>query len=263
MSTPSPDVPLAAASRAQTRAATDPRARLAHLPVPPHWVLLSVAGAVVVLVLGLAVTRTPGMLPAELGLDEELTDNQVPLLNVLTVAASHIFAPAGALAILVLSVAFLLFVRRSPVNAVAFGGIVATGWLLAGVIKVIVPEPRPNGALLDHPLMAETGNGSFPSGHTAFVAALALACWLLARGTRASLPVAIVGGAAIVGMGAARLYVSGHYLTDVIGSVLTVATAAILFAGVWNRYGLRVLQRVPLLDRLGPIPAPPRARRRR
>ncbi|WP_285114302.1 phosphatase PAP2 family protein [Leifsonia sp. fls2-241-R2A-40a] len=38
--------------------------------------------------------------------------------------------------------------------------------------------------------------------------------------------VAALGVVAVVGMAAIRLYVSAHYLTDVIGSVLVACTAA-------------------------------------
>jgi undecaprenyl-diphosphatase len=61
-------------------------------------------------------------------------------------------------------------------------------------------------------------------------------------------------------MAASRLYVSAHYLTDVIGSVLVAVTAAILFCGVWNRFGGRLLARLARLTRrarvrpLGPDP---------
>jgi ABC-type methionine transport system permease subunit len=37
-------------------------------------------------------------------------------------------------------------------------------------------------------------------------------------------------------------------------ALCSVATAAIVFyAGLWNRYGLRVLNRIPFIDRIGPV----------
>ncbi|WP_374009268.1 phosphatase PAP2 family protein [Leifsonia sp. LS-T14] len=233
----------------------DPRTRLARLPQLRHWLLVSLIGALLILLLGFAVKLIPGVLPTELALDEELTDHQHPVLNGLGVALSAIFSPAGIIVILVVSFLFLLIVRRSPVNAFAFTGLAAFGWLCSEIFKLLVAEPRPAAALLDHPLLAEAGHDSFPSGHTTYIAAYAIACYVLARRTRWDLPVAVLGVIAIAGMAAIRLYVSAHYLTDVVGSVLVACTAAVFFTGIWNRVGLIVLHRVPLIGRLSPVPS--------
>jgi undecaprenyl-diphosphatase len=242
-----------------SRRATDPRTRLARLPQLRHWLLVSLIGTLAILLLGFSVKLIPGVLPTELALDEALTDHQLTVLNGLGLAISTIFSPPGILVVLALSFVFLLLVRRSPVNAFAFTGLAASGWLCSEIFKLIVAEPRPAAALLDHPLLAEAGHDSFPSGHTTYIAAYAIACYLLARRTRWELPVAALGIIAVAGMAAVRLYVSAHYLTDVVGSVLVACTAAVLFTGVWNRIGLAVLNRVPLIGRIGPIP-PARSR---
>lgn len=233
---------------------------LRRLPQPRHWLLLGGLGVLAVLVLGFAVKLLPGVLGTELALDEELTDHQHSLLNVVGVTLSTVFSPPGAAIILLVTCVGILVLRRSPAEALAFGGITAAGWLSPELFKVVVGEPRPNAALLDHPLLAEAGHDSFPSGHTAFVAAYAIAWYLLARGGRWERLAATAGAAAVVVMAASRLYVSAHYLTDVIGSVLVAVTAAILFCGVWNRFGGRLLARLARLTRrarvrpLGPDP---------
>ncbi|MGH1550347.1 phosphatase PAP2 family protein [Leifsonia poae] len=233
----------------------DPRTRLARLPQLRHWLLVSLIGTLAILLLGFSAKLIPGVLPTELAWDEELTDHQHAVLNGVGVALSAIFSPPGILVLLALSFVFLLVVRRSPVNAFAFTGLAAFGWLSSEVFKLIVAEPRPAAALLDHPLLAEAGHDSFPSGHTTYIAAYAIACYLLARGTRWQWPVAVLGVIAVVGMAGIRLYVSAHYLTDVLGSVLVALTAAVFFTGLWNRMGLIVLNRVPLVGRLGPVPS--------
>jgi undecaprenyl-diphosphatase len=177
-------------------------------------------------------------------------------LNVVGVALSTVFSPPGAALILVVTCAWLLLVRRDPLGSLAFGGITAAGWLSPELFKLIVGEPRPNAALLDHPLLAESGHDSFPSGHTAFVAAYAIACYLLARGGRWERVAAIAGVAAVAVMAASRLYVSAHYLTDVVGSVLVAVTAAIVFCGLWNRFTGRLLTRRARVRPLGPDPQP-------
>lgn len=236
----------------------DPRTRLALLPQPRHWLLISLYGVLAVLVLGFAAKLVPGVLSTELALDEALTDHQIPTLNIAAVVVSTVFSPPGIIIVLIASFLFLLLVRRSPVNAVAFTGLASFGWLCSEIFKLTVAEPRPPASLLDHPLLAESGYNSFPSGHTTYVAAYAISCFLLARHTRFAAPVAVLGVAAVAGMGAVRLYVSAHYLTDVLGSVLVAATAAVFFCGIWNRVGLTVLNRVPLIDRIGPVPTPTR-----
>lgn len=236
--------------------ARDPRTRLARLPQPRRWLLISLTGAVAILTLGFAVKLTPGVLSTELALNDEFTDHQHAPLNLVSIAVSSMFAPAGAVVILAVLFLFLLLVRRSPVNAVAATGLAAFGWVSVELFKIVVAGPRPNGALLDHPLLAESGVDSFPSGHTTFVASFAIACWVLTRRSRWEIPVVVVGVAAIAAMGSTRLYVSAHYLTDVIGSVMVALTAAVFFAGIWNRIGLAILRRLPLVDRIGPIPQP-------
>ncbi|MDN4615310.1 phosphatase PAP2 family protein [Leifsonia sp. F6_8S_P_1B] len=225
-----------------------------RLPQPRHWVLLSALGALAVLTLGFAVKLLPGVLGTELALDEELTDHQHTLLNIVGVVLSTVFSPVGAAVILAVSCTWLLLVRRAPMDALAFGGITAAGWLSPEVFKVLVGEPRPDAALLDHPLLAEAGHDSFPSGHTAFVAAYAIACWVLARGGRWERAAAVAGTLAVAVMAASRLYVSAHYLTDVIGSVLVALTAAIVFCGLWNRFAGRLLPRLAGARPLGPDP---------
>ncbi len=234
---------------------SDPRTRMARLPQLQHWLLASLIGTLAILLLGFGAKLVPGVLPTELALDEELTDHQHAVLDWVSVSLSTVFSPAGIVVVLVLSFVFLLVVRRSPVNAFAFTGLAAFGWLSSEIFKLIVAEPRPAAALLDHPLLAEAGHDSFPSGHTTYIAAYAIACYLLARGTRWELPVAALGVVAVAGMAAIRLYVSAHYLTDVVGSVLVACTAAVFFTGLWNRIGLAVLNRLPLIGKLGPIPS--------
>lgn len=232
----------------------EPRTRLARLPAPRHWIVAALAGAVAILALGLVLRIVPGVMSAEMALDEALTDHQVPVLTVVALALSTIFSPVGCVIILLAAFLFLLLVRRSPVNAFAFTGLAGFAWVCAEPVKLLVAEPRPSAAMLDHPLLAESGTDAFPSGHTTFVAALAIACWVLARGTRGQRAVGVAGVIAVIVMGAARLYVSAHTLGDVIGAVLVAATAAVLFSGVWNLIGVATMRRVRILRALGPIP---------
>jgi hypothetical protein len=73
----------------------------------------------------------------------------------------------------------------------------------------------------------------------------------------------IAGLAFTVLVGRSPLYSGVHYPSDIAGSFL-VATAAITFyVGPSNRYGMPVLRRVSLLNRLGPVPTPDQPGRHR
>src|SRR5665647_218568 len=132
-------------------------------------------------------------------------------------------------------------------------------WLSSEAFKLVVAEPRPNVHNLSHPLITSDGSGSFPSGHTTFAVSLAIAIYFLARRTKWSKVVFISGLVFAVAVAASRLYLGVHYPSDVLGSFLVAATAVSFFTGLWNRYAVQVLNGVPFLDRLGPIPANPAA----
>jgi membrane-associated phospholipid phosphatase len=174
-----------------------------------------------------------------------------------------VLSPPGIILILLVLCAVLLFARRSPVNAFAACSVAAVGWLSSEVFKLLVGQARPDAHLLQNPLVPADGAGSFPSGHTTFAVAFAIAIYFLARGTRWAIPAAIVGlGFAIVVAGS-RLYLGVHYPSDVLGSFLVATAATGFYTGVWNRYGVRVLSRIPFLARMGPIPATDRPHGRR
>ena len=228
---------------------------MAVLPQLTHWIVWPIAGAILVLVLGFGEKLIPGLVQFQLGIDQWLTANQNPVLTAVALAINTLFSPVGIVVILALSFLFLLFARRSPVNAFAFTSIAAVGWLSSEAFKLIVHMPRPDGQLLTHPALAETGGQTgFPSGHTTFATALVIAGYLLARETRAKSWVAVIG-AVLVGVVAwSRLYGGAHYLLDVIGAVLVAFTVIAFYVGLWNRYGIRVLNWLPSLRRIGPVP---------
>lgn len=233
----------------------DPRTRLARLPQPRHWILIPVLFVVATMMLGFGVKLVPGLATAELVVDEFLSLHHSPAGNAIALTIEAVLSPAGGVLILAALFAFLLVARRAPVNAFAVCSAGAVGWLASQVFKLLVSQTRPDMRLLADPLVPAEVTPSFPSGHTTLAVALAIAIWLLAYGTRWAVPATIGGLVLALVVAVSRLYLGVHYLSDVIGSFLVAIAAVTFYSGLWNRYGLLVLNRIPLLGRVGPVPA--------
>ncbi|MDJ0318760.1 phosphatase PAP2 family protein [Arthrobacter antibioticus] len=233
------------------------RTRLAVLPQPAFWGLWVIVLSGMVLVLGFFVVGTPDFTANEFTVDQEMSRSHVGALTVVALALDKVFSPIGGCVMIALMVIFLLIIRRSPLNAVAFGGVTIAGWFASQFFKLVVERQRPNPALLLNPLAPETGSNSFPSGHVALAVGLAWAFWfLLRKGTWAKLAALLAIVVPLV-VAWSRLYIGVHYPSDVAASFLAASAAVVLFAGVWNRYQGHIIPRIPGLDRFGPTSATP------
>lgn len=232
------------------------RTRLATLPQPRHPIQRPVILALVTLALGFTIKWLPQFRNAEFGIDQFLSRHHSPALNGIALTIQVLLSPIGILDTLIVVFLFLLLVRRSPVNAIAVVSVAGIGWLSSEVFKIVVAQPRPNQALLQNSLIPEGGTGSFPSGHTTFAVAFAIACYFLARQTRWSKATLAGGILFVTVVGLSRLYLGVHYPSDIIGSVLVAATTTSVVTVLWNKYALSVLARIPLIDRFGPLPEP-------
>lgn len=200
-----------------------------------RWRVDLVLGLIVVmalLVLGIA-AKQPSVTAADVALDEGMAAGRVAPLTSLAQLLTTMAQPAvGAVAaVLVPSVLFLLGRRLMAVRMLGLFGVALAG---ASVVKVLIGEPRPPAALAA--VAADTGH-SFPSGHVTVAATVCAAVWVLTR--RSDLAWRIIVGAVAaafaVGVGWSRLYLGVHYLPDVVGSYLVVASAVLLvsaFLGV-------------------------------
>lgn len=228
--------------------------RLASLPIPRSWIVLAVNAGLAVLFLGFAVTLLPGFSAAELQIDIFASSLRTPVLDVLASAIAVVFSPVANVLIIAALFAYLLFVKRAPVNAAAACFVISVGWLSTQLVKMVVSRARPSVSALHDALLAKTGDDSFPSGHTAFVTALVVGLVLLASERRRL--VAVLGGVGILIVAATRVYGGAHYPTDVLGGVLSALTATLIAAGIWNIWGLRVLSWLPFLRAFGPLEPP-------
>ncbi|MDP9889841.1 phosphatase PAP2 family protein [Pseudarthrobacter enclensis] len=231
----------------QTAPAAPPAAGIQFraLPQPRHWLPLGTLLCAAVVALGLTVQLVPGDTAAELGVDQTLSLHHVAVLTAVAMGINLLFGPVVGLLLVAAAALAIWLLRRDLVTAVAFGLTACSGWVASEAFKLLFARQRPNPALLFDPLAPETGSNSFPSGHVSFAVALAFALYFLARGTRWAKPVAAAGALIALIVAWSRLYVGVHYPTDVTASFFAASAAAILLAGLWNRFAPALVERVP------------------
>lgn len=213
--------------------ATCPRSvRSAHTSDwPRHLAAWGALSIVFGIGLGLTVTALGSHATGELALDRRIAaDRFVPLVDVARAVDLLIGPPLAATLLAVICLA--LWALQSFRIAIVFGVLTSVGWLSALGGKLIVQRPRPPQSV--HPLVLETARDSFPSGHTAFTAAVVAASiatlWLLGRPIRAA---CWIGAGSIVLVGMTRLVMGAHFLADVVGAPLFAMGAVAVVAGLW------------------------------
>jgi undecaprenyl-diphosphatase len=151
------------------------------------------------------------------------TDAAVHLAKVLTALGSLPVVIAAALA-----TAIWAAIKRRWIDVAVLVSGVALSVVLVHVAKAAYDRPRPSAGLVDADLSA------YPSGHTAYAVTLVACATILVRAGMgwavrfAAVTVAIV---AVVVVGATRVYLRVHNLTDVIGgAALGVAIWALVGA---------------------------------
>ncbi|WP_328416047.1 phosphatase PAP2 family protein [Streptomyces violaceus] len=201
------------------------RSAPAVLPPPLRLWLGLIAALAALVVVGLGVLYADHSEPGTVdGWIQSPVDGVGPPWRYLALATDSLGEPAGAATLVVATVTGCLLLRR-PRAAVL---IVAGTGLAVGTTKLLKP------------LVGRTihdGHLSYPSGHTAFLTALALVVALLATGrlalgrtagTLLVLAAALVAGAA---MGWAQVALGAHYPTDTLGGWCTAL--AVVPATAW------------------------------
>ncbi|MER6138600.1 phosphatase PAP2 family protein [Streptomyces sparsogenes] len=222
------------------------RAAPAVLPPPLRMGLglIAVVAALVVAVLGAlyAGDSKPGRVDARV---RAAVDGVGPSWRHVALAVDFLGEPAGAAALVVAVVTGCLLLRspRAAVLAVVGVGMsVGAATLLKSLVGRTIHD----------------GNLSYPSGHTAFLTALALVVALLATGrlglggtagTSLVLAAALVAGAA---MGWAQVALDAHYPTDVLGGWCTALAVVPATAWLIDRMADRPVDRVAHAGRREP-----------
>ncbi|MFE3073060.1 phosphatase PAP2 family protein [Streptomyces sp. NPDC059247] len=187
----------------------------------------AVLAALVVLLLGVLYGDRGGPGTVDERIAAALDDLRPPW-RTLALAVDFLGEPAGAAALIVAAVAGCLLLRR-PRAAVFV--VLGTG------VPVVATT------LLKH-VVGRTINGghlSYPSGHTAFLTALALVAGVLAAGRlglgRAAGALLVLTGALLAGgaMGWAQVALDAHYPTDTVGGWCTALAAVPALARLTDR----------------------------
>ncbi|WP_086725540.1 phosphatase PAP2 family protein [Streptomyces carpinensis] len=214
------------------------RSAPAVLPPPLRvWLgLTAVLAALVVVVLGVLFADDSGPATVDTRISAAVDGVGPPWRNVAH-ALDFLGEPGGATTVVVAIVTGCLLLRRPRAAVLVVAGVgMAVG--AATLLKHVVGRTI-HGA----------GNLSFPSGHTAFLTAVALVVALLATGrlglgrtagTSLVLATALVAGAA---MGWAQVDLGAHYPTDVLGGWCTALAVVPATAWLVDRTADRLVDR--------------------
>jgi membrane-associated phospholipid phosphatase len=198
---------------------------------PRHPQRITVLTAIVVLLVvvgaGLLIVATPGWSARELGVVVAVQRVENPVFDVVALTVAAVFGPVGAAMIVAIALVWAALLTRSWRIPVRLLTVIAAPWGCAEAIKLIVRRPRPDAAALPAMIVREPVSFSYPSGHTAFAAALVCGLILVMVPVHRR-AVAIVPGAAVVLVTAwSRVYLGVHYPTDVAAAMLLVPVIVI------------------------------------
>jgi len=193
-----------------------------------RWPVISSGVAILAAVLLGLIALLRGNTPFEADAEwmEEILEHRNPIWDVPAFVMD--FAGGGWFSFLVpiVFIGVLLFLRRFWA-ALYFGLAMGVSPLLVQLLKGLFDRPRPEWILVHADL------GSFPSGHSANAATLAVALGLVFW----RLWIWAAGAVWVVLMMLSRTYLGAHWISDTIGGLLLGAAVAVI---VWAPFAHRL-----------------------
>lgn len=194
--------------------------------VPGSQVLRLVGLATMFAALACLVTIRASVTAADAPLLEWLVNHRSPMLSAVALGVTQVGGPIGVAVLSVSIGAVLSWRARSILPALVLISTVGAATALSTVTKTVVGRSRPPVAVQ---VVLETDR-SFPSGHvTGTTALVGMTTVLLGAGLTAvrRYVLYILAASAAIGVGATRLYLGVHWLTDVVGGLLLGASVVV------------------------------------
>ncbi len=207
---------------------------MSNAPVPVkvarRWPIVSGAVAVLlVLLLGAIVVLRERGLP--FGVDtewmNEMAEHRSPFWDVPSLVMNSLGGGVIAVFVVPLVTIAALLVFRRPWAALYFTIAIIVSAGLVQVLKTVIGRPRPEDILV------VSDYGSFPSGHSANAATLAVTLGIVF----VRVWIWVAGSVYTVLMMVSRTYLGAHWLTDTIGGLLLGAGVAVL---LWAPFAARL-----------------------
>ncbi|GAB3602762.1 phosphatase PAP2 family protein [Microbacterium aureliae] len=191
----------------------------------PLWIGLALVVAGVVLGVGILV----GLGNATFGFDSAWQDllaaSRSPFMLGVAYALDWIGGGWFGVFAVPIGVAILLLIFRRPWGAAYFVAAEIVSVAVVQVLKQTIGRARPED------IIVHSDVGSFPSGHVANAATIAMALFVLFP----KVWVAIAGAVWTLAMAFSRTYLGAHWISDTIGGALVGVGAALLVAAAFAK----------------------------
>ena len=197
-----------------------------------RWPVITASVAIgVTILLGLLIVSRDTALSLDQEWMEELLEERGPWWDVPALFLDWIGGHVVGIIVVPLVMVIWLAALRRPWAAGYSLGAAAVSAGVVQLLKALFDRARPEFMLV------ASDEGSFPSGHVANAATIAVVLALIfGLGEDRRRWVWVAGGAYVVAMALSRTYLGVHWLTDTIGGLLVgVAIAVILWAPIAHR----------------------------